>query len=157
MVEHDSYDRFWQSRAIRHHLNNVRCAVLVVGGWFDCEDQLGPFAVFEDTRRRNPAAEVSLCVGPWAHAQWSGGEGVTSLGNVGFATATEEYYRAQIELPFLRRHLMEPREGAERPPALETAVVYEVGTNRWRRYAEWPPAEAVPRRPRLCRSRRRRS
>ena len=49
MVEHDNYDAFWQHRAIRHHLNNVHCAVLVVGGWFDCEDTLGPFSVFEES------------------------------------------------------------------------------------------------------------
>ena len=48
MVEHESYDAFWQTRAIRHHLNNVHCPVLVTGGWFDCEDPLGPFAVFEE-------------------------------------------------------------------------------------------------------------
>lgn len=41
IVEHESYDEFWRRRAICHHLNQVSCAVLVVGGWFDCEDPLG--------------------------------------------------------------------------------------------------------------------
>jgi predicted acyl esterase len=86
IVAHERYDAFWQARAIRHHLNNVRCPVLVTGGWFDCEDPLGPFAVFEETTRRNPRAEVCLCVGPWAHAQWSGGEGLTRRGNIGFGS-----------------------------------------------------------------------
>ena len=38
LIAHPNYDEFWQSRDIRRHLNNVNCAVLSVGGWYDAED-----------------------------------------------------------------------------------------------------------------------
>ena len=53
------------------------------------------------------------------------------------------YYREHIEKPFLRKHLQTP--GGPAQPELPTAVVYEVGANRWRRFNEWPPAAAVRR------------
>ena len=145
LVEHDNYDEVWQASDIRRHLNDVSCAVLSVGGWYDAEDPLGPLSTFYETRRRNPEnKEVTLVMGPWAHGQWSGGEGITTMGNVCFFTRTEEYYRKHIELPFLQRHLLPP--GLETPPeAPPAAIVFEVGTNVWKKYASWPPAEAKSR------------
>ena len=69
---------------------------------------------------------------------------MTRRGNLDFGSPTEEFYRAEVELPFLRRHLLEHRDEEDRPPALETAVVFECGTNVWRRYESWPPADATP-------------
>jgi putative CocE/NonD family hydrolase len=146
LVAHPNYDEFWQSRDIRGHLNNVNCAVLSVGGWYDAEDPLGPFATFYETRARNPGnSEVTLVAGPWAHGQWSGGEGLTTHGNVSFYSRTEEYYREHVELPFLRRHLGTPAADAPPPPPPPKAIVFEVGTNVWRRYESWPPAQATAR------------
>ena len=76
VVVNSDYDEFWQSRDIKRHLNDVNCAVLSVGGWYDAEDPMGPFSTFHETTRRNPAnSEVTLCSGPWAHGQWNGGTG----------------------------------------------------------------------------------
>ena len=41
------------SRNLRDHFNNVNCAVLSVGGWYDAEDPLGPFAVYYGTTANN--------------------------------------------------------------------------------------------------------
>lgn len=41
LVAHPDYDEFWQSRDIKRHLNDVNCAVLSVGGWYDAEDPMG--------------------------------------------------------------------------------------------------------------------
>src|SRR5271157_2645650 len=38
LLEHETYDEFWQARNLRPHLKNIRPAVLTVGGWFDAED-----------------------------------------------------------------------------------------------------------------------
>ncbi len=32
--KHDTYDDYWQSRDLSRHMKNVKCAVLVVGGWY---------------------------------------------------------------------------------------------------------------------------
>ena len=71
-----------------------------------------------------------------------GGVG-TVLGDVEFFGHTEEYYREYIERPFLRKHLQTPGTA---PPIddFPAAIVFEVGTNQWRRFSEWPPAAATP-------------
>jgi predicted acyl esterase len=53
-IEHDTYDAFWQSRAIGPHLKNVKAAVLTVGGWFDAEDPQGPFTTYSAIEKHNP-------------------------------------------------------------------------------------------------------
>ena len=32
--KHDNYDDYWKARDLSQHMENVHCAVLVVGGWF---------------------------------------------------------------------------------------------------------------------------
>ena len=109
LMDHPNYDEFWQSRNLRDHFFNVDCAVLSVGGWYDAEDPLGPFAVYYGTTANNPDNDqVTIVVGPWAHGQWSSGTGITALGDVEFFSRTEEYYREYIERPFLRKHLQTP-------------------------------------------------
>jgi len=41
-AKHDTYDSYWQARDLSRHMKNVKCAVLVVGGWYDAEDLSGP-------------------------------------------------------------------------------------------------------------------
>jgi uncharacterized protein len=41
VLEHETYDAFWQERNVRPHLRSIRPAVLTVGGWFDAEDLFG--------------------------------------------------------------------------------------------------------------------
>ena len=45
-VKHNTYDAYWQARDLSRHMKNVKCAVLMVGGWFDAEDLSGPFRTF---------------------------------------------------------------------------------------------------------------
>ena len=129
LMEHPDYDHFWQSRNLRDHLNNVNCAVLSVGGWYDAEDPLGPFAVYREATARNPDNDqITIVAGPWAHGQWSGGQGKTKLGDVEFFGRTEEYFREHIEKPFLRKHLRTPGSGPP-VPDLPKAIVFEVGVS----------------------------
>ena len=61
---------------------------------------------YKSVVENNPQnCDVTLVMGPWSHGQWIIGRGRTSLGDVEFHARTEEYYRSQIELPFLIRHL----------------------------------------------------
>ena len=68
---------------------------------------------------------------------------MTTMGNIHFGQKTEEYYREFIEAPFFRRHLDTPSLDSPTPPPLPAAVVFEVGTNIWRRYEQWPPGEPI--------------
>jgi putative CocE/NonD family hydrolase len=138
-MDHPTYDEFWQERAIWKHLSNVRCPVLVVGGWFDAEDLSGPVRVYQAIREKNPDVPMTLVMGPWTHGGWSNGDG-RRLGSVDFATDTAEFFRQHIVLPFFEHHL---KDGPD--PGLPGAVVFETGTNVWRRYPTWPAPGTEPR------------
>jgi putative CocE/NonD family hydrolase len=139
LLAHPTYDAFWQSRAIWRHLNNIRCAVLTVGGWFDAEDLMGPLRVYRAIKAANPGLANSLVMGPWVHGGWVDFNG-RRLGSVDFATDTATFYREQIFVPFFEFHLKDKGD-----PALPEAYVFETGTNVWREYPAWPPPGAKPR------------
>ncbi len=135
-LEHPNYDAFWQARNIRPHLKNVRCAVMMVGGWFDAEDLFGALETYQWTEKLNAGITNTLVMGPWTHGQWSGGD-ADKVGDVQFRAKTGVYYREKIELPFFRHHL----KGDTNHPPTE-AHLFETGTQRWRRFEAWPPREA---------------
>jgi uncharacterized protein len=136
LMEHDTYDQFWHERNLLPHLKNVRCAVMTVGGWYDAEDLFGPLKIYQAVERNNPSTFNMLVLGPWAHGDWDriGGD---QLGRVNFRTKTSDFYRENIELPFLKYYL----KGGSKLN-LPEAFVFETGTHQWRRYNSWPPANA---------------
>lgn len=134
LLEHDTYDSYWQSRNLRPHLKRIRAAVLTVGGWFDAEDLFGTLAVYQNIERLNPGITNLLVMGPWAHGQWHGDDG-QKLGHINFRSKTSDFFRQKIELPFFIHHL----KGGPRPD-LPEAYVFETGTCQWRRFDKWPPA-----------------
>jgi putative CocE/NonD family hydrolase len=134
--KHDTYDDYWKTRDLSQHMKNVRCAVLVVGGWFDAEDLSGPYRTFNAIIRFNPETPTTLVEGPWVHGGWSRGDG-SHLGDVQFNAKTGEYFRANIQFPFFEHYLK--GNGA----AQAKAVVFETGTNVWRRFDAWPPKNAA--------------
>ncbi|WP_306396090.1 CocE/NonD family hydrolase [Telluria beijingensis] len=136
-IEHDTYDDFWQSRAIGPHMKNVKAAVLTVGGWFDAEDFQGPFTIHDALRRHSPAAENKLVIGPWVHGGWMRGDGAR-LGHVRFDANTSDYFRRHIQFPFFEQHL----KGIKPAQALAPVTMFETGTNVWRSYETWPPKPA---------------
>jgi putative CocE/NonD family hydrolase len=138
-LAHPVYDAWWQARNIRPHLKNVRCAVLAVGGWFDAEDLSGPLETYRWTERLNPGITNQLVMGPWVHGEWGRGTG-DQLGPISFHAKTAEYFREKIELPFFRHFL----KGDTNFTSAE-ATIFETGTQRWRQFDVWPPAQAAAR------------
>jgi len=139
LLQHPTYDAFWQARNIRPHLKNVRCAVMTVGGWFDAEDLFGPLETYRWTERQNPGITNVLVMGPWAHGDWGRASG-ERLGAISFRAKTSEFYREKIELPFFRHFL----KGDTNYAPVE-AHVFETGTHQWRRFDTWPPARTTER------------
>lgn len=139
MMEHDTKDAFWQARDINPHLRDVRAAVMTVGGWYDAENLYGALAVYRSTERQNPGTTNLLVMGPWVHGGWARGAGDT-LGDVRFDSATAEWYRQHVELPFFNHYLKD-----KGPMPLPEATVFETGTNQWRQFAEWPPSGTASR------------
>lgn len=136
LIEHDTYDAFWQARAILPHVKKIKPAVMTVGGWFDAEDLYGPLNVYQTNEKNSPGSFNMLVMGPWAHGGWHRAAG-DHLGHVAFHQQTSRFFREHIELPFLRHFL----KGAE-DPSLPEAFVFETGTNQWRKYGAWPPKQS---------------
>ncbi len=144
-MRHPNYDEFWKSRNIRPHLKNVKPAVMTVGGWFDAENLFGALETYKSIEARNPGTVNTLVMGPWRHGGWSRGDG-SSFGDIPFNSKTSEFYREHIELPFFQQHLKDkkPAENDEPVTKHPEAWVFETGTNQWKKYDKWPPAQAQP-------------
>jgi hypothetical protein len=135
MMKNDSRTEFWKARNIRQHLKGIKPAVMTVGGWFDAENLCGALEVYRAVEAQSPGATNMLVMGPWVHGGWAGGKG-DQLGDVRFDSATAEFYRENIELPFFNFYLKE--KGKQELPE---AYVFETGTNQWRKFESWPPRE----------------
>ncbi len=138
-VYHTTYDNYWKVRSLPPHLHNIHCAVLTVGGWFDAEDLQGPFNVFRAVAQNDPGVYDAIVMGPWVHGGWVYRAG-HSLGRVNFDSDNSAYFHANIEFPFFEKYLK--GDGQSSPTK---AYMFETGTNVWRQYTAWPPAQAQKR------------
>ncbi|HEX5426088.1 MAG TPA: CocE/NonD family hydrolase [Candidatus Acidoferrales bacterium] len=136
-VKHDTYDRYWQIRDLEPHLRNVHCAVLTVGGWFDAEDLEGPFRTYHSVQQHDPGIFNGLVEGPWVHGGWERFDG-QRLGRVTFGSDTGKFFRSHILFPFFEQYLKD-RGDAHLP----NVYAFETGTNVWKQYPSWPPANHV--------------
>ena len=138
MMQHGSYDAFWKARNIRAHLKNVKPAVLTVGGWFDAENLFGALECYQAIEKSTPGAKNTLVMGPWFHGQWgSASDPGDKMGNAHFDAKTGEFYRESIIFPFFEHHLQDKPD-----PKLPEAMVFQTGTNQWKRHDAWPPKAA---------------
>ncbi len=138
MLDHPTYDAFWQARNLRPQLKDVKPAVLTVGGWFDAENLYGTLQVFQTLARQSPATDSRLVMGPWSHGGWERTKG-DHLGPVQFGTDTSEWFQRELLFPFFMHHL----KGTQDPlPA--KATVFETGANRWHSLDAWPPKGTNP-------------
>jgi putative CocE/NonD family hydrolase len=138
VMRHGVYDDFWKARNVCPHLKNIRPAVMTVGGWFDAEDLFGALETYKHVEAAGRGPQNLLVMGPWSHGGWSRGDG-QSLGPIAFNAKTSEFFREGIELPFFEFHLK-----GKGPLKHPKAWVFQTGTNRWRQFTAWPPAEARP-------------
>jgi predicted acyl esterase len=137
IMEHDTYDAFWQARNLRPHMKNIKHAVMTVGGWFDAEDLYGTLGTYRSVEQLSPESDNTIVMGPWVHGGWSRGSG-ESLGDAQFNAPTGEFYRDKIEFPFFQHYLKDKGDG-RRPEAW----MFQTGTNQWQEYDAWPPKAAV--------------
>lgn len=129
------YTEFWKARDPRQYLIGVKPAVLTVGGWFDAEDMYGALHTYEAIEKQNPQTVNNyLVMGPWSHGQWSSGTAM-NVGNIYWGKDTNERF-AQIEKAFFDHWLKNDHAGS---PA--EANIFITGTNEWREFSKWPPAE----------------
>jgi putative CocE/NonD family hydrolase len=107
--------------------------VLVVGGWFDAEDQWGALNDYPSIKKKNPGVNDFLVMGPWYHGMWARPGGQT-FGDLDFGMETSTFFEDKIEFPFFEKFLRD-----QPVPAPAAATVFETGRNVWHNEDIWPP------------------
>ena len=74
-VDHPAYDEVWQSRSIWKYLDDIKPAVMLVGGWYDNEDPQGLLRQYYFMEKHSPPKVEMLVMGPWNHGGFSRGDG----------------------------------------------------------------------------------
>jgi len=134
-LQHPSYDEFWRARAVEAQLSKVAVPSLFVGGFWDQEDMFGPQEAYSKLEPHDARRENFLVIGPWNHGQWGGT--TRHLGAIQFGEPTTDEFRKRYEAPFFAHYLKD-----ENGFNLADTAAFETGSNRWREYSHWPPAES---------------
>jgi putative CocE/NonD family hydrolase len=140
ILEHPSYDSFWQQQAMDQILARepLKVPTMLVAGIWDQEDIYGAPAVYKAIKPKDTSNDmVFLVLGPWNHGQQI--EDCSTLGALHFGSDTGLYFRQQILRPFLAQFL---KDGAPKAD-VATVTAYETGTNTWRRLPDWPAGCAI--------------
>jgi hypothetical protein len=135
LLEHPSYDRFWQDQAVDKLLAKepLKVPVMLVHSLWDQEDIYGDIAVYKAIEPKDTGNDkVFLVLGPWHHGQEI--RDGSSLGAVKFGSDTALQFRREILRPFLDQYLKDGASKAEVAPV----SAFETGTNTWRRLDSWP-------------------
>ena len=135
ILEHPSYDSWWQEQAMDKILAKepLKVPVMLVHSLWDQEDIYGAIAVYKAIKPKDTNNDkVFLVMGPWHHGQEI--EDASSLGALKFSSDTGLYFRKEILAPFLAQYL---KDGA---PKADVASVnaFETGANKWQRLPAWP-------------------
>ncbi len=142
VAEHPNYDAFWQERSILPHLNNIKPAVMTVGGWFDAEDLYGPLNIYKTVERNNPGTFNMLVMGPWSHGDWAREKGSQAVGNIYFGDSISTFYQKEIEYPFFTHFLKGSSPSDKSALLLPDAYLYDTGLKEWQKFDTWPPVDA---------------
>jgi putative CocE/NonD family hydrolase len=135
ILEHPSYDSFWQQQAMDKILaaQPLKVPVMLVHSLWDQEDIYGAMAVYKAIKPKDTNNDkVYLVMGPWHHGQEI--EDAYSLGAIKFGSDTGTYFRYHILAPFLAKYLKDERPEHDISPV----YAYETGFNHWRELPLWP-------------------
>jgi hypothetical protein len=136
-LDHPAYDPVWSSRGVEYALKKVAVPTLSVGGYYDQEDMYGPQEEYETLEPHDAHHENFLVLGPWRHGYWSSSS--RHLGNLDYGEPIGDEYRARIESKFFG-HYLKDEPGFD----LAKAASFQTGSNTWKYYTQFPPAESRP-------------
>ncbi|WP_413788825.1 CocE/NonD family hydrolase [Ascidiimonas meishanensis] len=137
LKEHPNYDEFWQSRGIIQHLEKIKPATMIVGGWFDAEDLYGPLETYKNIEKRSKNYNT-LVMGPWSHGDWARTKERQAIGNIYFGNDISKFYQEEIETTFFNHFLKGKADGNS---GLPEAYVFDTGRMDWKTFETWPPKE----------------
>ena len=139
-LSHSTRDAYWDRILFEDQdFAAIDLPVLVFTGWFDA-DQPGTMRYWLGMRDHSPGAgKQHIIIGPWDHGQAISG-GDLSLGRIPFYPGVRRRRATPSIMDFFDYCLAGKRSTPERP----RARVYVMGSNEWREFDEYPPAEMEP-------------
>ncbi|HEY0298689.1 MAG TPA: CocE/NonD family hydrolase [Arachidicoccus sp.] len=138
ILMHPNYDQWWQARDIRKFMSNVKPATLVVGGFYDAEDQWGAMNTYQSIEHKNHGNNNTIVMGPWYHGGWASTD-MDHLGDIPFGYNTSQWFQQNIQFPFFMHYLKNAPL-----PKLPEALLYDVGLNQWDSFPQWASKDIVP-------------
>jgi hypothetical protein len=135
LLEHPSYDSWWQQQAMDKILaaQSLKVPTMIVDSLWDQEDIYGAPALYKALKPKDTEGDkVFLVLGPWHHGQEI--EDASTLGALKFGSDTGLYFRQNILRPFLDHYLKDDTPKSDVAPV----TAFETGTNTWRRLPAWP-------------------
>jgi len=139
-LEHPTYESFWASRGVQHHLDSVAVPTLSVGGYYDQEDMFGPQIEYSTLEPHDANHQNFLVLGPWRHGSWSSSS--RHLGALQYGEPIGREFRAQLEAPFFAHYLKDEPGVNGAGFDLKNSASFQTGSNTWKRYSEFPPLES---------------
>lgn len=133
-LANDTYNDYWRSRNIRQHLKNITIPTLIVGGWFDAEDLFGALRTYEAIEKQSRDNKNLLVMGPWTHGAWGAPEW-KRFGTHEFGKNVNTYFQDSLEGAFFNYYLKDKGNFNA-----SEATMFETGTNEWKHFDQWPPA-----------------
>lgn len=133
VIAHPSYDSFWRAFSVKEKIDRIKIPVFAVGGWYDNYGQsdIEAFAALRKSYGHN-----RILVGPWPHNM------SITFPDANFGPDSGAPIR-MMQLAWFDRWVKGMGSSDPEPPP---ARFFVMGSNVWREDAEWPPAEAHPRR-----------
>jgi uncharacterized protein len=136
MMEHPSYDSFWQGQAldklVAQHPSQV--PTMWIQGLWDQEDMWGAIHSYLALKAQRQADHNYLVMGPWRHSQVN--YDAYNLGPLKWEGDTALQFRRDVLRPFFDQYLKTTAPKADTPPVF----IYNTGANRWDRLRDWPLA-----------------
>lgn len=108
--------------------------MLHVGGYYDQEDLNGPQLMYRHMEKKDSFQRNFLVLGPWYHGQWARAI-ADSLGKISFESNTAAWFQA-YQKKWFDYWLKGIGDGK-----FEEAWCFQTGSNQWKNYTAWPPAE----------------
>jgi len=131
MIAHPDYDDFWKKQRWTEQLGVTTVPTLHVAGFWDQEDPMGSWQIYQRMEANDPKGLNMIVAGPWAHGTWHTTGDKIGYVPIGKDAGTE--FQRDIEAPFFAYWL----HGKGTQPKFE-AKTLQSGSWEWKNYAKWP-------------------
>ena len=132
---HPNYDAFWKKQSSLTSIHRPQIPIMHVGGYYDQEDMNGPQIMYNQLEKKDSSNLNFIVLGPWNHGQWAGPK-ADSLGKISFESKTAVWFQT-LQKQWFDYWLKGVGDGK-----FAEANCFQTGSNQWKSYNSWPPANA---------------